>query len=132
MMPEFKFEKLEVWRLSLELSDYVYQLIDALPHNENFNLKDQIRRAVTSISLNIAEGSVGTTNAEQMRFLRTALRSTVEVVACLKLMERRGYCDKSSNIHEETMQRCNLLFAKLSAFIKSLKTGPGNKSKANK
>ena len=35
----YKFEKLEVWRISLELSDVIYEIIKRLPKEEEFNLK---------------------------------------------------------------------------------------------
>jgi four helix bundle protein len=50
----FKFEKLEVWRLSLEYVDLVYEIADQLPHSKEYNLKSQMIRAATSVSLNIA------------------------------------------------------------------------------
>ncbi len=71
----FKFEKLEIWHLSIALSKEVYDLIKALLEEEKFNLSSQIRRAVTSISLNIAEGSTSQTDPEQLRFLGYAHRS---------------------------------------------------------
>jgi len=49
----YKFEKLEVWELSLEYSDRIYDLAKNLPKIEYFNLRDQIIRAATSISLNV-------------------------------------------------------------------------------
>jgi len=55
----FKFEKLEVWQLAIDLINKVYNLIEDMPASEKFNLSYQLRRAVTSISLNIAEGSTG-------------------------------------------------------------------------
>jgi four helix bundle protein len=60
----YKFEQLEVWQLSLEYIDLIYQLSEKLPRSEEYNLKSQIIRAATSISLNIAEGSTGQTDAE--------------------------------------------------------------------
>jgi len=65
----FKFEKLEVWQLSMDLSAKVYSLIKNMPKSEQFNLSSQIRRAVTSISLNIAEGSTGQSDSEQIQFI---------------------------------------------------------------
>ena len=56
-MSEFKFEKLEVWQLSLEHIDKCYAIADGLPKREEFNLQSQLIRAATSIALNIAEGS---------------------------------------------------------------------------
>jgi four helix bundle protein len=71
----YKFEKLEVWQLSVEYIDLVYQLAEQLPKIEEYNLKSQVIRAATSVALNIAEGSTGQSNAEQTRFLGMALRS---------------------------------------------------------
>ena len=65
----FKFEQLEVWQLALEYLDLVYQIAGQLPRSEEYNLKSQIVRAATSITLNIAEGSTSQTDAEQGRFL---------------------------------------------------------------
>jgi four helix bundle protein len=62
-----------------------------MPKTEQFNLSSQIRRAVTSISLNIAEGSTGQSDPEQVRFIRYAHQSLMEVVACLILMKERLY-----------------------------------------
>ena len=48
-----------------------------------FILTSQIKRAADSISLNIAEGSTGQSNAEQKKILGYAQRSVLEVVSCL-------------------------------------------------
>jgi four helix bundle protein len=39
----------------LEYTDLIYELAGKLPKSEEYNLKSQIVRAATSISLNIAE-----------------------------------------------------------------------------
>ena len=78
----FKFEQLQVWDLALEYIDLVYEIAEQLPRSEEYNLKSQIKRAATSVALNIAEGSTGQTDAEQARFLGLALRSLLETVAC--------------------------------------------------
>ncbi len=87
----FKFEQLDVWKLSLEYSDLIYEIAEQLPDSERFNLKSQITRAATSISLNIAEGSTGQSDPEQNRFLGLALRSLIETVACQRIISRRNY-----------------------------------------
>lgn len=86
----FKFEQLDVWQMSLEYSDLIYELADKLPDKEKYNLSSQITRAATSISLNIAEGSTGQSDPEQNRFLGLALRSLIETVACQRLIARRN------------------------------------------
>jgi len=115
----YKFEKLEVWQLSLEYTDLIYEVAHKLPRLEEYNLKSQITRAATSISLNIAEGSTGQSDAEQARFLGLAIRSLVETVACLHLINRRHYLDDGESLRE-TYRFSNKLFAKLQAFRSSL------------
>ncbi len=115
----FKFEELEVWELSLEYSDIIYGIVDLLPPKERHNLKPQMIKAVTSISLNIAEGSTSQSNPEFKRFLRIGIRSCVEVVACLHLSKRRKYID--SKTFDRAYAFGEKMFAKLQALRRSLK-----------
>jgi len=115
----FKFEKLEVWQLSLEFCDLIYKIAAMLPQEEQYNLKSQMIRSATSISLNIAEGSTGQSNAEFGRFIGMAIRSCIEVVACLQLSKRRSYIGE--DIHLGAYEFSEKLFAKLQALRKTLK-----------
>jgi four helix bundle protein len=85
----FKFEQLRVWSQALDYIDLIYELASQLPRSEEYNLKSQITRAATSVALNIAEGSISQSNAEQARFLSMAIRSLVETVACQHIINRR-------------------------------------------
>lgn len=89
----FKFEKLEVWQLSLEYSDKIYEISKAFPPKEQYNLISQMLRASTSISLNIAKGSTSQSDMEFRRFIGIAIRSLIEVIDCLYLAKRRKYVD---------------------------------------
>ena len=121
----FKFEELDVWKLSLEYSDLIYALADKLPERERYNLSSQITRAATSISLNIAEGSTGQSNPEQNRFPGLALRSLIETVACQRLITRRKYVvDK--DYMEQVDLKAQELAKRLSAFRKALTTSNKN------
>jgi four helix bundle protein len=91
----FKFEKLEVWQESLELSSMVHQITLNFPKDELYILTSQIKRAVDSVSLNIAEGSTGQTNAEFRKFLSYAIRSGIEVIGCIYLAKRRSLISDS-------------------------------------
>ena len=84
----YKFEQLDVWKLSLDYIDLVYILDENLPRSEEYNLKSQIIRAATSIALNIAEGSQGQSDAEQARFLGMSIRSLIETVSCQHIIRR--------------------------------------------
>src|SRR5690554_6902558 len=100
----FKFEKLQIWQLALDYIDLIYNIADQLPRDEEYNLKSQIRRAATSVALNIAEGSTGQTEAEQARFLGLALRSLLETVACQHLINRRNYLSEPQLLREAYKQ----------------------------
>ena len=114
----YKFQRLEIYQLSLQYSDLIYALCEKLPRSEDFNLKSQIARAATSITLNIAEGSTGQSDPEQTRFLGMALRSLIETVACKDLIERRAYL--SSDDLRAARELSSKLFAKIQSMRKSL------------
>ena len=115
----FKFEKLDVWQDALSYTDCAEAIAMALPKYERFNLSDQLRRAATSVALNIAEGSTGQSDAEQARFLGYAQRSLIETVACLHLIQRRGYLPDPEPLRDAYRQ-AEVLLRQLSAFRRSL------------
>jgi|SRR3989304_6898628 len=115
----YKFEQLEVWKLSLEYIDSIYALAEKLPKSEEYNLKSQIIRAATSISLNIAEGSTGQSDPEQARFLGMAIRSLIETVACQHIIRRRGFLQEE-NLLQKAYEASQILARKLQSFRKSL------------
>jgi four helix bundle protein len=113
-----KFQKLKVYQLALNYVDVIYNLNAALPDSENFNLSSQIMRTSTSIILKIAEGSTGQSDAEQSRFLGHAIRSFLETIACLDLIELRNYIPKDEIASARL--KGHEFFVKLQAFRRSL------------
>lgn len=94
-----KFEQLKVWQYALDLTGMVHELTLQFPKSELFILTSQIKRAADSINLNIAEGSTGQSNAEFKRFLTYAMRSGIEVIACLHIgRQRRIISDDDFNL----------------------------------
>jgi four helix bundle protein len=45
----FKFEKLEVWKMAIDMADDVHTLTRDFPKEEMFSLTSQMKRAVDSI-----------------------------------------------------------------------------------
>ncbi|MEI9809404.1 MAG: four helix bundle protein [Bacteroidota bacterium] len=115
----FKFEKLLVWQKAVDLSDRIHQLSKGFPKDEMYILTSQIKRAADSVSLNIAEGSTGQSNAEFNRFLGMAVRSDVEVVGCIYLAQRRGYIKEDD--FEKIYKSCEELLVMIIALRKTLK-----------
>jgi len=91
----FRFEELTVWRRAFKLANDINMLTERFPKQELYSLSSQIKRAADSVVLNIAEGSTGQTKPEFKRFLNIALRSAIEVVACLMMAKERVYIDET-------------------------------------
>lgn len=70
----------------------VYDATQSFPSHELYGLTSQIRRAATSIALNIAEGASSGYDSEYQRFLRLAIRSTNEVATGFEIAKRLSYC----------------------------------------
>lgn len=115
----FKFENLKVWQKALDLTDEIDKLTKTFPKEELFILTSQIKRAADSVSLNIAEGSTGQSNAEFTRFLRYALRSDIEVVGCLHIGKRRNYITEENFL--KLYRTCEEVLVMINGLIKSLK-----------
>ena len=71
-----KFEDLEVWKESMNLSVLVYR---ALRDCKDFGLRDQIQRASVSVPSNIAEGFGRKTNKEYLYFLYISQGTCMEL-----------------------------------------------------
>ncbi|WP_240673130.1 four helix bundle protein [Aequorivita ciconiae] len=71
----FIFEKLEIWKKAMEFGEDVDTIGDTFPKKEIFNHSSQIRRAADSIALNISEGCILPSNAEQKKFLGYSIPS---------------------------------------------------------
>ena len=82
------YHQLDIWNRSMNDAVSVYELAATLPQEEKYNLGNQLRKAVTSARLNIAEGCGSAGNTEFGRFLSYAYRSLKEVVTALELCER--------------------------------------------
>lgn len=115
----FKFEQLEVWELALAYIDVVYEIADQLPRSEEYNLKSQPKRAATSVALNIAEGSTGQTDAEQARFIGLAIRSLIETVACIHIIQRRKLVN-NVEVLRHAYREADKLTAKLQSFRRAI------------
>jgi four helix bundle protein len=110
----FKFEKLKVWQKAVDVNE----LTRTFPKDELFILSGQIKRAADSVSLNIAEGSTGQSNAEFNRFLGFALRSNIEVVGCLYLAKKRSLIDEQS--FTKIYKQCEEILVMINALRKTL------------
>lgn len=86
----FNFERLEVWQKSIAFAGLVYRITKTFPADERFGLTNQIRRAATSISSNIAEGSARPP-ADFAKFIGYASGSMCEVISQATIARNEGF-----------------------------------------
>lgn len=91
----FKFEKLAVWQKALEFADLIYTETRTFPTEERFGLTNQLRRAASSISSNIAEGSARP-DSDFARFVGYASGSLYEVVTQAFIARRQHFLSEES------------------------------------
>ena len=90
---KYNFEKLEVWKLGMSIVAHVYRITRNFPKSELFGLSDQLRRASTSIVLNIAEGTGQPTKKGFCVYIHRAKSSVLECVACIKIAEQEKFVE---------------------------------------
>ena len=120
------YHQLEIWNRAMDYAVAVYKFVTTLPEQEKYNLSSQLRRAVTSAPLNIAEGCGAASNTEFSRFLGIADRSLNEAVTALELCERLYPSlprDRTQRLIEEGNQISKMTYALIQ------KIDPGNQSR---
>ena len=90
----YDYKKLKVWHRAHDLIKVVCGVTDRFPVRENYEIGRQMRRAVESISFNIAEGNSRDSRREYIHYLRIALGSTNEVEAQVKAVNDLGYLEE--------------------------------------
>lgn len=112
---QFSFERLEAWQLSRQFLKFAYPIIESFPQKEKFNLVDQIRRASTSIVLNLAEMTSRSSYKEQAHFSEIAFGSAIESYCAFLLSYDFGY------INEKQLQEVKDKLGEITGKINALK-----------
>lgn len=89
--PIRSFTQLDAWKEAHKLVLSVYRLVKTFPKDELFGLVMQIRRAVISITSNIAEGFSRNSFKDKLQFYVIALGSLTEVQNQLLAARDIGY-----------------------------------------
>ena len=112
-MNGFEHENLDVYRVSIEFLVLADEVAAALPKGRA-HLVDQLRRASTSISLNIAEGAGEFSKADKARFYRIARRSSTECSAILDV------CRVLQLMDEQKLSQGRELLVRIVAMLTSM------------
>jgi four helix bundle protein len=113
------YRRLAVWEKSHRLALEVYAASASFPREEVYGLTGQIRRAITSIPSNIAEGCGRSGDGELRRFLFIAMGSANEVEYQLFLAKDLGYLTEIR--YEAVIQNLNEVKRMLSGLMNRIK-----------
>lgn len=114
------FENLVVWQNAIGFAITIYKIIEENTFiKKDFGLKDQFKRAVLSISNNIAEGFEYSNNADFYRYLRMAKGSCGETHNMIWFITRLQFIsDEQSQL---LMKDAITIGSQLSALMKSVR-----------
>jgi len=93
------YKELKIWQKSIDLVEEIYKLSEIFPKTEEYNLKSQIKRAIVSVSLNIAEGKGRNSSKDFAHFLNIASASLTEVEVIIEIAKRLKYIKECDNIN---------------------------------
>lgn len=89
-MDDFRFEKLDIWKEAIEISDTLFAYADKAEEKRCYKFAEQLRSAGMSISNNIAEGSGSFSDKDFANFLNISRRSIFECANILHIYLRRN------------------------------------------
>ncbi len=112
------FKKLEVWFRAYKFSLEIYKVSMSFPTEEKFGLTAQLRKAATSIPINIAEGSGKVSDKDFANYIQISIGSASEVECELMLTHDLGFLkDESYKILDKELKEIRKM---LYAFRKTL------------
>jgi len=92
------YKNLKIWNDSINLTVDIYSLTKKFPKDEIFGTVSQLRRAVVSISSNIAEGSSRPSKKDYTRFIDISIGSLHEVENLLEITYKLEYISKNDYV----------------------------------
>ncbi len=106
---------LDVYKCSRKLVLECYKFSKTLPDSERFGLVQQLRRAATSVTLNLAEGCSRKSAVERMRYFEISRGSLVEIDSIFDIVVDLEYSGIEELSHTgDLLLRC---FKMLSAMM---------------
>ncbi len=120
-----RFEDLKIWQLSLKITKKIYDLTSKKDFSRDFGLRDQVRRAIISVSSNIVEGFEKNNNNEFIRFLKISKGSAGETRNQLYIALAVNYITKQE--FEKVNKELEELANQIGSFINYLEKKRLNK-----
>ena len=111
----FRFQKLEIYDLALDIVKDSYSLTKVFPVEERFALVTQMNRAAVSVPSNIAEGISRGSRRDQIHFLNISYGSLMEFACQSDISYMLGYITDTQR--KKISAKINNLAVKINNFI---------------
>ncbi len=108
-MATTSFKDLIVWQKSRDLAVKVYKITGNFPKSELYGLTSQMRRAVISISSNIAESYHRFHNKEKQQFLAVAFGSGSELESQVEIAKALYPLVDFENVEKDVLEVMKIL-----------------------
>jgi four helix bundle protein len=118
------YQDLVAWQKAMELVTTVYRATRSWPHEEQYGLTSQVRRATVAIPSNLAEGHGRSGRREFAPHVSIAYGSLCELETQLLIAERLEYSD--SEVTESLMNRIAEVRRLTSGLLRSLPSSTTN------
>ncbi len=118
MVNKSRLEDLEVYKISVEISDKVWNLVILWDNFSRNNIGGQLLRAIDSVGANISEGYGRGSKLDNARFVKIARGSLFETKHWLTISNRRNLLSDSDT--KEILDEIEKLLPRLSAYINYL------------
>jgi len=125
-VPVQNYRELIAWQKAMDFAESVYQASRGFPKEELYGLTSQLRRAVISISSNIAEGQGRRSTGEFRQFLGNARGSLFEVESQILLAQRFQYLSAART--EQLLNQATELGRILNGLMAALQRSSGRDS----
>lgn len=113
------YRDLLIWQKGIDLAVNVYALTKSFPDDEKFALSNQVKRCVSSIPANIAEGYGRQSTKSYSQFIKISRGSLFELETHLILAEKLNFIenlDLYTVVKEQIIEEGKML----NSFIKKL------------
>jgi four helix bundle protein len=112
------FKDLTVWQKAADLAVLVYKITEKFPRSELYGIANQMRRAIISVSSNLAEGFKRIHEKEKLQFYNVAYSSISELESQIEISKRLGFL--SENDYQDLMPIVVEISKMINGLIKSL------------
>ena len=115
----YPLDRFELYNLARKFRQNVYKLVKKLPPEEKYCLDPQMRKAIVSVTNNIAEGHGRWYYQENMRFCRIARGSIDEILDDINTCIDESYANLEEN--KQLKAEGYALIAKINSYISYLR-----------